>query len=57
MAAVQNMQQVYLRAAQNFGLSGIPLFRRVILPAALPRIIPGVRIALGVAWLVVLAPE
>ncbi len=57
MAAVQNMQQVYLRAAQNFGLSGISLFRRVILPAALPQIITGVRIALGVAWLVVVAAE
>ena len=57
MAAVQNMQPVYLRAAQNFGLSGIPLFRRVILPAALPQIITGIRIALGVAWLVVVAAE
>ena len=57
MAAVQNMQQVYLRAAQNFGLSGILLFRRVILPAALPQIITGIRIALGVAWLVVVAAE
>ena len=57
MAAVQNMQQVYLRAAQNFGLSGIPLFRRVIFPAALPQIITGLRIALGVAWLVVVAAE
>lgn len=57
MAAVQNMQQVYLRAAQNFGLSGMPLFRRVILPAALPQIITGLRIALGVAWLVVVAAE
>jgi len=57
MAAVMNMQQVYLRAAQNFGLSGLPLFRRVILPAALPQIITGIRIALGVAWLVVVAAE
>jgi len=57
MAAVQNMQQVYLRAAQNFGLKGLPLFRRVILPAALPQIITGIRIALGVAWLVVVAAE
>ena len=57
MAAVQNMQQVYLRAAQNFGLSGFPLFRRVIFPAALPQVITGIRIALGVAWLVVVAAE
>ena len=57
MAAVQNMQSVYLRAAQNFGLKGMQLFRRVILPAAMPQIITGVRIALGIAWLVVVAAE
>src|SRR5258708_16909925 len=57
IAAVRNMQPVYLRAAQNFGLKGLPLFRRVILPAALPQIITGLRIALGVAWLVVVAAE
>lgn len=57
MAAVQNMQLVYLRAAQNFGVKGMQLFRRVILPAALPQIITGVRIALGIAWLVVVAAE
>jgi NitT/TauT family transport system permease protein len=57
MAAVMNVQSVYLRAAQNFGLRGLALFRRVILPAALPQIITGIRIALGVAWLVVVAAE
>jgi NitT/TauT family transport system permease protein len=57
MAAVQNMQPVYLRAARNFGLSRSQLFGRVILPATLPQIITGVRIALGVAWLVVVAAE
>ncbi len=57
IAAVRNMQPVYLRAAQNFGLRGLPLFRRVIFPAALPQIITGIRIALGVAWLVVVAAE
>jgi NitT/TauT family transport system permease protein len=57
MAAVQNMQPVYLRAAQNFGLTQIQLFRRVILPATLPQILTGIRIALGVAWLVVVAAE
>lgn len=57
IAAVKNMQPIYLRAAQNFGLNGLPLFRRIIFPAALPQIITGVRIALGVAWLVVVAAE
>ncbi len=57
IAAVQNMQPVYLRAAQNFGLSGAELFRQVIFRASLPQIITGIRIALGVAWLVVVAAE
>jgi NitT/TauT family transport system permease protein len=56
-AAVQNLQPVYLRAARNFELGRLQLFRRVILPAALPQILTGVRIALGVAWLVVVAAE
>ncbi|MDB6019471.1 MAG: NitT/TauT family transport system permease protein [Pedosphaera sp.] len=56
-AAVQNMQPVYLRAARNFGLTQFQLFSRVILPATLPQIITGIRIALGVAWLVVVAAE
>jgi NitT/TauT family transport system permease protein len=56
-AAVQNMQVVYVRAARNFGLEGLLLFRKVILPAALPQIITGIRITLGVAWLVVVAAE
>jgi NitT/TauT family transport system permease protein len=57
IAAVQNIQLVHLRAARNFGLKGITLFRKIVFPAALPQIITGVRIALGVAWLVVVAAE
>ena len=33
------------------------MFRRVILPATLPQILTGIRIALGIAWLVVVAAE
>lgn len=56
-AAVQNLQPVYLRAAHNFELGRLQLFRRVILPATLPQILTGLRIALGIAWLVVVAAE
>jgi NitT/TauT family transport system permease protein len=56
-AAVQSLQPVYLRAARNFGLTRLQLFKRVIVPASLPQIVTGVRIALGVAWLVVVAAE
>ena len=57
MAAVQNIQLVYIRAARNFGISGLALFKKVVLPAALPQILTGLRLALGVAWLVVVAAE
>lgn len=56
-AGVQLVEQQYIRAAQNFGLHGLELYRRVIFPAALPQIITGMRVALGVAWLVVVAAE
>jgi NitT/TauT family transport system permease protein len=57
IAAVQNIQPVYVRAAQNFGLTRFELFRRVIFPACLPQIITSLRISLGIAWLVVVAAE
>ncbi|RKY17689.1 MAG: hypothetical protein DRQ55_15180, partial [Planctomycetota bacterium] len=38
-AAVQNISLVHQRSAMNFGLTGIELFRRVVLPAAMPQII------------------
>lgn len=57
IAAVQNINLVHLRAAQNFGVKRLDLFKRVVFPAALPQIITGVRLALGIAWLVVVAAE
>lgn len=57
MAAVRNISLVHQRSAQNFGLRGLELFRHVVLPAALPQIITSLRIALGVAWLVIVAAE
>lgn len=57
MAAVRTLEPVYVRAARNFGLGRLELFRRVIFPAALPQIVTGLRIALGIAWLVVVAAE
>lgn len=57
MAAVQNIQLNYIRAARNFGIRGLALFRKVVFPAALPQILTGLRLALGVAWLVVVAAE
>ncbi|MFT4541833.1 MAG: NitT/TauT family transport system permease protein [Planctomycetota bacterium] len=57
MAAVRNISLVHQRSAKNFGVTGLDLFRRIVLPAALPQIITSLRIALGVAWLVIVAAE
>jgi NitT/TauT family transport system permease protein len=56
-AGVRTIDRRYLRAAANFGVSRPVLFRRVVIPAVLPEIIIGMRIGIGVAWLVVVAAE
>lgn len=56
-AGVHSIERRYLRAAKNFGVSRYTLFRQVVIPAVLPQIIVGMRIGLGVAWLVVVAAE
>jgi NitT/TauT family transport system permease protein len=55
--AVHNIDAVHLSAGLNFGLSRPQLVRSVIVPAILPQLIVGMRIALGIAWLVVVAAE
>ncbi|MGH8436162.1 MAG: taurine ABC transporter permease TauC [Pseudomonas sp.] len=46
-----------LRAAQSLGASRAQLIRHVILPSALPDILTGVRIGLGVGWSTLVAAE
>ena len=57
MNAVRSVPAIYVNAGRNFGLRPAELFRRVLYPATLPQIIVGLRITLGVAWLVVVAAE
>jgi len=56
-AGVHTIERRYLRAAENFGVSRYTLFSQVVIPAVLPQIVVGMRIGLGVAWLVVVAAE
>ena len=57
MNGVRNVPSMYVQAGRNFGLSRMQLMRRVIFPAVLPRIIVGLRLAFGIAWLVLVAAE
>jgi NitT/TauT family transport system permease protein len=56
-AAVHTIEPRFLIAAENFGVPRWKLFIQVIIPAVLPQVIVGMRISLGVAWLVVVAAE
>ena len=57
MNGVRNVPPVYVQAGRNFGLSSRALLVRVIFPAVLPKILVGLRIAFGVAWIVLVASE
>jgi NitT/TauT family transport system permease protein len=57
VSAVHTIDRQYIWAAENFGVSRAKLFLQVVIPAALPQIIVGLRVSLGVAWLVVVAAE
>ncbi|ERK11617.1 MAG: taurine ABC transporter permease TauC [Pantoea sp.] len=57
LAGVKNAQQVRIRAAQALGATRWQLLRWVILPGALPEILTGLRIGLGVGWSTLVAAE
>ncbi len=57
MNAVAGIPPVTVRAGRNFGLSQPQLVYRVLYPAVAPQLIIGLRITLGIAWLVVVAAE
>jgi NitT/TauT family transport system permease protein len=57
MNGVHGVPPMLLQAGRNFGLGPLALARRVVVPAALPQVLGGLRIALGIAWLVVVAAE
>lgn len=57
IAGVKYVDPVLVRAARSFGLAGFELYRDVVMPAALPRILSGARMALGVGFMVIVGAE
>ncbi len=57
MAAVANIPAVYSRVAHDYGMSESERLFHVTLPAIMPQTITTLRVAAGVAWLVVVAAE
>lgn len=54
---VQRIPQDYLNVARVLQLSEWTVMRRILLPAVLPAVLTGVRLSIGIAWLVIVAAE
>jgi NitT/TauT family transport system permease protein len=57
VTGVRQIDPLLLRAAQSLGARGIGLFTRVILPAALPDILTGLRLGVALAFFVIVISE
>ena len=57
LEGVKSAQQVRIRAAQSLGANRTQVLLFVILPGALPEILTGLRIGLGVGWSTLVAAE
>jgi NitT/TauT family transport system permease protein len=57
ISGVRHVDSIYIRAAQNLGASGPTMFMRVILPAATPHILTGLRVGVGVGFICVIVAE
>ncbi|MEX3611001.1 ABC transporter permease [Rothia sp. LK2588] len=56
-AALTHVDPKLVEAARSFGIRGVNLFRTVQLPAVLPVVVSGLRLALAQAWLFLVAAE
>lgn len=54
---VSNVDPAYLNVARSLGCSKFRTILKVIVPAAAPSIVSGLRISIGIAWLVIVAAE
>lgn len=57
MAGVMGIPRIYVDAARNFGARGLDFYLRVALPGALPAIFTSIRLAMGVALIVIVSVE
>jgi NitT/TauT family transport system permease protein len=56
-SSIRNIPPIYLRAGRNMGATGFALFRHVMIPAATPSLILGIRQAWSFAWHALIGAE
>jgi nitrate/nitrite transport system permease protein len=54
---VRQVPQDYLNVARVLNLSEWKVFTRILFPAVLPHVLTGIRLSIGIAWLVIVAAE
>lgn len=54
---VSSVPKEYIQVSQVFNFSPLRYFRKILLPFALPHILTGLRLSMGVAWMVIVAGE
>ena len=54
---IAQISPIYVRVARTLGATDFELFRKVVLPLAVPHMLTALRVALGVAWATLVASE
>lgn len=54
---VRQVDEIYLRAARNLGAKRWMLFKDVVLSAAMPNILTGLRVSIGLGWILMVVGE
>jgi len=57
VSSVKQIDPVLIRAARSLGASELKVLLRIVVNAALPQIVTGIRIGLGVGWMALVAAE
>jgi len=57
MAGFGQVDRVHIRAAQSLGATRYDLFKDVVFPSALPNMVTGARLGMGMAFIVLVAAE
>ena len=57
VSSVKQIDPVLIRAARSLGASELKVLLRIVVHAALPQIVTGIRIGLGVGWMALVAVE
>lgn len=54
---ISQISPIYVRVARTLGATDLEIFRKVIIPLAVPHMLTALRVALGVAWATLVASE